>query len=79
VAAEPGGARFLVPASLLAARRWVTDSHDKSTGSRLDDLEDPFELYRCHTITNCAQVCPKGLNLAKAIAELKRLMGERQL
>jgi len=73
------GARFLGPASLLAAKRWVADSRDESTGSRLDNLEDPFRLYRCHTITNCAQVCPKGLNPAKAIAELKRLMVERQL
>lgn len=73
------GERFLGPASLLAARRWVADSRDESTGSRLDNLEDPFRLYRCHTITNCAQVCPKGLNPAKAIAELKRLMVERQL
>ena len=73
------GERFLGPASLLAARRWVADSRDESTGDRLDNLEDPFRLYRCHTITNCAQVCPKGLNPAKAIAELKRLMVERQL
>jgi succinate dehydrogenase / fumarate reductase iron-sulfur subunit len=73
------GARFLGPASLLAARRWVADSRDESTDSRLDNLEDPFRLYRCHTITNCARVCPKGLNPAKAIAELKRLMVERQL
>jgi succinate dehydrogenase / fumarate reductase iron-sulfur subunit len=73
------GARFLGPASLLQARRWVADSRDESTGDRLDNLEDPFRLYRCHTIMNCAQVCPKGLNPAKAIAELKKLMVERQL
>lgn len=74
-----GTARGFGPASLLQARRWVADSRDKSTGDRLDNLEDPFRLYRCHTIMNCAQVCPKGLNPAKAIAELKKLMVERQL
>ncbi|MFZ1108477.1 MAG: succinate dehydrogenase iron-sulfur subunit [Rhodomicrobium sp.] len=73
------GARYLGPASLLQARRWVADSRDEATGERLDNLEDPFRLYRCHTIMNCSQVCPKGLNPAKAIAELKKLMVERQL
>jgi succinate dehydrogenase / fumarate reductase iron-sulfur subunit len=53
------------------------DSRDEATGERLDALEDPFKLYRCHTIMNCAQVCPKGLNPAKAIAEIKKLMVER--
>jgi succinate dehydrogenase / fumarate reductase iron-sulfur subunit len=48
-------------------------------GERLDALEDPFKLYRCHTIMNCAQVCPKGLNPAKAIAEIKKAMVERKL
>ena len=48
-----------------------TDSRDEATGERLDNLEDPFKLYRCHTIMNCAQACPKGLNPAKAIAEIK--------
>lgn len=71
--------RYLGPAALLQARRWVVDSRDESTGERLDDLEDPFRLYRCHTILNCAQVCPKGLNPAKAIAELKKMMVERQV
>ncbi|MFT4078618.1 succinate dehydrogenase iron-sulfur subunit [Rhodomicrobium lacus] len=73
------GARFLGPASLLQARRWIADSRDERTGERLDNLEDPFRLYRCHTILNCAQVCPKGLNPGEAIAELKKLMVERQL
>jgi succinate dehydrogenase / fumarate reductase, iron-sulfur subunit len=73
------GERYLGPASLLQARRWVVDSRDEATGDRLDNLEDPFRLYRCHTIMNCSQVCPKGLNPAKAIAELKKLMVERQL
>mgnify|MGYP005819362537 CR=1 FL=1 len=73
------GERYLGPAALLQARRWVVDSRDEATGERLDDLEDPFRLYRCHTIMNCAQVCPKKLNPAKAIAELKKAMVERQL
>jgi succinate dehydrogenase / fumarate reductase iron-sulfur subunit len=71
--------RYLGPAALLQATRWVLDSRDEATGERLDDLEDPFRLYRCHTILNCAQVCPKGLNPGKAIAELKKMMVERQL
>jgi len=71
--------RYLGPAALLQAYRWVADSRDEATGDRLDDLEDPFRLYRCHTILNCAQVCPKGLNPAKAIAELKKKMVERQV
>ena len=54
-------------------------SRDEATGERLDDLEDPFRLYRCHTIMNCAQVCPKNLNPAKAIAEIKKMMVERQV
>ena len=53
------------------------DSRDEAVGQRLDDLEDPFKLYRCHTIMNCAQVCPKGLNPAKAIAGIKRMLVER--
>jgi succinate dehydrogenase / fumarate reductase iron-sulfur subunit len=71
--------RYLGPAALLQAYRWVADSRDEATGERLDDLEDPFRLYRCHTILNCAQVCPKGLNPAKAIAELKKKMVERRV
>jgi succinate dehydrogenase / fumarate reductase iron-sulfur subunit len=71
--------RFLGPAALLQARRWLIDSRDEATGERLDDLEDPFRLYRCHTIMNCAKVCPKGLNPAKAIAEIKRMMVDRQV
>ena len=69
--------RFLGPAILLQAYRWIVDSRDEFTGDRLDDLEDPFKLYRCHTIMNCAKTCPKGLNPAKAIAEIKKLMVER--
>ena len=69
--------KFLGPAVLLAAYRWLADSRDDATGERLDQLEDPFRLYRCHTIMNCANVCPKGLNPAKAIAETKKLVAER--
>jgi ferredoxin len=65
--------KFLGPAILLQAYRWLADSRDEMTGERLDQLEDPFRLYRCHTIMNCANVCPKGLNPAKAIAETKKL------
>jgi succinate dehydrogenase / fumarate reductase, iron-sulfur subunit len=71
--------RFLGPAALLQAARWITDSRDEYTGERLDELEDPFRLYRCHTIMNCATVCPKGLNPAKAIAEIKQLMVKRTI
>jgi succinate dehydrogenase / fumarate reductase iron-sulfur subunit len=73
------GDRFYGPAALLQAQRWIVDSRDEQTGERLDALEDPFKLYRCHTIMNCAQVCPKGLNPAKAIAEIKKQMVERKL
>ena len=73
------GERYLGPAILLQAYRWLIDSRDEATGERLDDLEDPFRLYRCHTIMNCAKTCPKGLNPAKAIAEIKNLMIERQM
>ena len=69
--------RFLGPAILLQAYRWLADSRDEMTGERLDQLEDPFRLYRCHTIMNCANACPKGLNPAKAIAETKKMLFER--
>ncbi|MFG1201535.1 succinate dehydrogenase iron-sulfur subunit [Xanthobacter aminoxidans] len=73
------GDRYLGPAALLQATRWLKDSRDEHTGERLDYLEDPFRLYRCHTIMNCAQACPKSLNPAKAIAEIKKMMVERQI
>jgi succinate dehydrogenase / fumarate reductase iron-sulfur subunit len=73
------GERYLGPAVLLQAYRWLIDSRDEATGRRLDFLEDPFRLYRCHTIMNCAQTCPKGLNPAKAIAEIKKMMVERHV
>ena len=73
------GDRYLGPAALLHAYRWIIDSRDETTGERLDNLEDPFKLYRCHTIMNCAKTCPKGLNPAKAIAEIKKMMVERAI
>ena len=69
--------RYLGPAILLQAYRWIVDSRDENTGERLDDLEDPFRLYRCHTIMNCTNTCPKSLNPAKAIAEIKKLLVSR--
>jgi succinate dehydrogenase / fumarate reductase iron-sulfur subunit len=72
------GDRYLGPAILLQAYRWIADSRDEATGERLDQLEDPFRLYRCHTIMNCTKTCPKSLNPAKAIAEIKKLMVERK-
>ncbi len=72
------GDRYLGPAVLLQAYRWIADSRDEATGERLDALEDPFRLYRCHTIMNCTNTCPKGLNPAKAIAEIKKLMVARR-
>ena len=69
--------RYLGPAILLQAYRWIVDSRDESTNKRLDQLEDSFSLYRCHTIMNCTNTCPKGLNPAKAIAEIKKLLVSR--
>ncbi|GAC1456744.1 MAG: succinate dehydrogenase iron-sulfur subunit [Steroidobacteraceae bacterium] len=69
--------RYLGPAALLAAYRWIIDSRDETTGERLDELEDPFRLYRCHTIMNCTEACPKDLNPARAIAEIKKMLVER--
>ena len=71
--------RYLGPAALLAAYRWLVDSRDEATGERLDDLEDPFRLYRCHTIMNCTSACPKELNPARAIAEIKKMIASRHL
>jgi len=73
------GDRYLGPAALLQAYRWLIDSRDEATGERLNDLEDPFRLYRCHTIMNCARTCPKGLNPAEAISEIKKMMVTRTL
>lgn len=71
------GDKFLGPAILLQAHRWVVDSRDDRTGERLDALDDPFRLYRCHTIMNCTSCCPKGLNPSKSIAELKKMLIDR--
>ena len=71
--------KYLGPAVLLQAYRWLADSRDEKTGERLDDLEDPFRVYRCHTIMNCAKACPKGLSPAKAISEIKKMMVTREV
>lgn len=71
------GDKYLGPAILLQAYRWIVDSRDNATGERLDELMDPFKLYRCHTIMNCTKTCPKGLNPAKAIASIKHMLVER--
>jgi succinate dehydrogenase / fumarate reductase iron-sulfur subunit len=73
------GDRYLGPAVLLQAYRWLIDSRDEDKRARLDNLEDPFKLYRCHTIMNCAKACPKGLSPAKAIAEIKKMMVEQRV
>lgn len=70
--------RYLGPATLLAAYRWIVDTRDEATGERLDQLEDPFRLYRCHTIMNCTNCCPKDLNPARAIGEIKQMLAARQ-
>lgn len=72
------GDKYLGPATLLQAYRFLADSRDDATAARLDALEDPFKLYRCHTIMNCANVCPKGLNPAKAIGTIKQMLADRK-
>jgi succinate dehydrogenase / fumarate reductase, iron-sulfur subunit len=69
--------KFVGPAGLLAAYRFVADSRDQDTTERLDNLEDPYRLFRCHTIMNCVDVCPKGLNPTKAIGKLKAMLVKR--
>ncbi len=69
--------RYLGPAILLQAYRWLVDSRDENTAERLDFLEDSFRLYRCHTIMNCTETCPKGLNPAQTIAEIKKMIVQR--
>jgi succinate dehydrogenase / fumarate reductase, iron-sulfur subunit len=71
--------KFLGPAALLQSWRFLADSRDQATDERLDDLEDPFKLFRCHTIMNCVDVCPKGLNPTKAIGNIKKLMLKKGL
>src|SRR4030065_410933 len=67
------------PPALLKAWRFLADSRDQATGERLDNLEDPYRLFRCHTIMNCTDVCPKGLNPARAIGHIKQLLAKRVL
>ena len=69
--------KFVGPAGLLQAYRFIADSRDQGTAERLDNLEDPYRLFRCHTIMNCVDVCPKGLNPTKAIGKIKELMVRR--
>ena len=71
------GDRYLGPAILLQAYRWIADSRDEATGERLDKLDDPFRLFRCHTIMNCTSSCPKGLNPGQAIGEIKAALIKR--
>lgn len=70
------GDKYLGPAVLLQAYRWIVDSRDEATQERLDELDDSFKLYRCHTIMNCTSTCPKGLNPAKAISHIKSMIDE---
>jgi succinate dehydrogenase / fumarate reductase, iron-sulfur subunit len=69
--------KFLGPAALLQSYRFIADSRDQATGERLDHLEDPYKLFRCHTIMNCAEVCPKGLNPSRAIGHIRELLVKR--
>ncbi|MHB1428398.1 MAG: succinate dehydrogenase iron-sulfur subunit [Rhodocyclaceae bacterium] len=69
--------KFVGPAGLLAAYRFIADTRDQATSERLDNLEDPYRLFRCHTIMNCVDVCPKGLNPTKAIGKIKDMMVKR--
>ena len=71
--------KFVGPAGLLQAYRFIADSRDEATAQRLDNLEDPYRLFRCHTIMNCVDVCPKGLNPTKAIGKIKELMVRRAI
>jgi len=69
--------KFVGPAGLLQAYRFIADSRDHDTAARLDNLEDPYRLFRCHTIMNCVDVCPKGLNPTQAIGKIKEMMLKR--
>ncbi len=71
--------KFLGPAALLQSARFLADSRDQGTDARLADLEGPFKLFRCHTIMNCVEVCPKGLNPTRAIGRIKELMVKRSM
>ena len=69
--------KFVGPAGLLAAYRFIADTRDQVREERLDNLEDPYRLFRCHTIMNCVDVCPKGLNPTKAIGKIKDMLVKR--
>ena len=69
--------KFVGPAGLLAAYRFIADSRDQAVNERLDNLEDPYRLFRCHTIMNCVDVCPKGLNPSLAIGKIKEMLVKR--
>ena len=69
--------KFVGPAGLLAAYRFIADTRDQATNERLDNLEDPYRLFRCHTIMNCVDVCPKGLNPSLAIGKIKEMLVKR--
>jgi len=71
--------KFVGPAGLLQAYRFIADSRDDATGERLDNLEDPYRLFRCHTIMNCTDVCPKGLNPSRAIGKIKEMLVRRTI
>ena len=70
------GDKYLGPATLMQAYRWIEDSRDQHTKERLEQLDDSFKLFRCHTIMNCSKTCPKGLNPGKAIAHIKKRIHE---
>jgi len=69
--------RYLGPAAFLAAYRWIVDSRDEAQGERLDQVQNSFQVYRCHTIINCVEACPKDLNPARAIADIRRRLARR--
>jgi succinate dehydrogenase / fumarate reductase iron-sulfur subunit len=69
--------KFVGPAGLLQAYRFIADSRDQATRERLDDLDDPYRLFRCHSIMNCVDACPKGLNPTRAIGKIKALLVRR--
>ncbi|MCC6473193.1 MAG: succinate dehydrogenase iron-sulfur subunit [Burkholderiales bacterium] len=71
--------KYVGPAGLLQAYRFIADSRDQATGERLDNLEDPYRLFRCHTIMNCTDVCPKNLNPALAIGKIRSLLAKRSI
>jgi succinate dehydrogenase / fumarate reductase, iron-sulfur subunit len=71
--------KFVGPAGLLQAYRFLADSRDEATSERLDNLEDPYRLFRCHSIMNCVDVCPKGLNPTKAIGKIKDMLVRRMV